>query len=67
MKVGASKQVSKEIDYVKGKPKVFDISSYTIKSGKSRIITGDYIIFVENEMFTCAFTISTFINGVLNI
>ena len=52
---------------MKGKPKVFDIPSYTIKAGKSRVIAGDYVIFVEKEMFTCAFTILMFINGVLNI
>ena len=61
------KEILKDIEYVKEKPPVFDMPSYNIRSGKIRVRKGDYIHFVQNEMFTCAFTISTFINGVFTI
>ena len=55
------KELLKDIQYVKGWPLVFHMPSYIIKSGKSLVQTGEYFFF-DNEIFTCAFTISPFIN-----
>ena len=63
----AFKELLKYINYVKVEATFFQMPYYIIKYGKSWVKTGEYIHFVDNEMFTCAFTISPFINCVFTI
>ena len=65
MNENAFEEGLKDIQYVKGKASVFEMTAYNIKSGKSQVKIGDYIHVVENDMFNWAFTISPFINDVL--
>ena len=51
MNENAFEEESKDIKYVKGKSPVFEIPAYNIKSGKIWVKTGEWIHFVENEMF----------------
>ena len=49
---------------MKVKATVFEMPTYKITAGNSRVKTGKQIHVVENQMFNQDFTISPFINGV---
>ena len=67
MNENAFEEGLKHTQYVKGKATVFEIPTYNIKSGQSRVKKVKQIHVVEIETFNWNFTISPFINGVFPI